>query len=438
MPEDTRTDAAIDLISELKARGMFYQCTGEDDLREHLKTPGRKGYIGYDPTGDSLTVGNLVTIMMLVHLARAGHEPVVVMGGATGLIGDPSGKSAERQLRTREEIEANIAAQRPIFSNVFSNAGLPEPTIVNNLDWTREIGYIDALRDIGKHFSVNQMVQKESVKERLNNREQGISYTEFSYMVLQGFDYAHLHESMGVTLQMGGSDQWGNITAGSDLIRKRHPGEDRDCFAITTPLLTKPDGGKFGKTESGAVWLTAARTSPYAFFQFWLNTPDSEVFKYLRIFTLSKEDEIAALELAHAEAPGKREPHRVLARAATTLVHGIDQAELAERAGQALFSGDLSGLPESILIDVFEGVPSSEHPIDELDGEGTDLVDLLLKTELAKSKREAREFLSNGSVSVNGTKVGEGDRLMRGALLHGTIAAVRRGKKAWHLTRWVS
>jgi len=436
MSKDPASSPPIDLIDELKSRGLFYQSTGEDELREHLKTPGRKGYIGYDPTADSLTVGNLVTIMMLVHLARAGHEPIVVSGGATGLIGDPSGKTAERQLRTQAEIEANVAAQRPIFENVFANAGLRAPKIVNNLDWVGPLSYIDALRDVGKHFSVNQMVQKESVKERLTNREQGISYTEFSYMVLQAFDYAHLHEAMGVTLQMGGSDQWGNITAGSDLIRKRHPGEDRDCHAVTTPLLTKPDGGKFGKTEGGAIWLTAARTSPYAFFQFWLNTPDSEVFKYLKIFTLLSTDEIAELERAHEDVPGKREPHRALARAVTTLLHGTDEAELAERAGKALFSGDIADLPERTLADVFEGVPSSDHPAADLAGEGADMVDLLIGTGLAKSKREAREFLSGGSVSVNGQKLGEGARLTSGMLLHGSVAAIRRGKKAWHLTRW--
>ncbi len=436
-----------DYVDELRWRGLFHQATDEDGLRAHLATPGRLAYAGFDPTADSLTIGNLVPIMMLVHLARAGHAPVVVMGGGTGLIGDPSGKSAERQLMTREMVAGNVAAQRTIFDRVFANAAamtgetLCEPKIVNNLDWLGELRYIDLLRDVGKHFSVNMMIQKDSVRERLHAREQGISYTEFSYMILQSYDFLHLHEREGVTLQMGGSDQFGNIVAGCDLIRRAiFVGEEEDnahrAFGLTAPLVTKADGGKFGKTESGAVWLSAPRTTAYAMYQFWLNASDDDVSKFLRLFTLLGKDEIERLEAEHAQAPQQRLAQRTLAQHATALIHSPAEAEGAERAGRALFSGEIGDLPQDMLEQVFAEVPSSAHDKADLTGEGMDLVDLLPQTTLAKSKREAREFLANGSISVNGEKVGEGARMTLGGLLHGSVAAIRRGKKAWHLTRW--
>jgi tyrosyl-tRNA synthetase len=472
----------IDFIDELKWRGLFHQCTDEGTLREHLKGEMRRAYVGYDPTADSLTIGNLVTIMMLVHFRRAGHEPVVVMGGGTGLIGDPSGKSAERQLQTEAMVRANVEAQRGIFERVFGNAealgGLPlrggrdglsaegrvsegglevrpprsgrPPTILNNLDWLGKLGYLEALRDIGKHFSVNMMIQKDSVRERLHNRDQGISYTEFSYMILQSYDYLVLFRDFAkyglggpVTLQMGGSDQWGNIVGGADLIRRVAAGSDRGedapahvAFGLTAPLVTKADGGKFGKTESGAIWLSAHRTSPYAYYQFWLNASDADVGRFLRIFTLHSKEDIEAIEAEHARDPGARHAQRELARAATALLHGEAEMHRAEAAARALFSGEISGLSESELNEVFASAPSSSHDRKLLLGEGVALVDLLPETTLCKSKREAREFLASGSVMVNARKASAEERLKEGDLLHGKVIALRRGKKSWHVTRW--
>lgn len=472
----------IDLINELKWRGLFHQCTDEAALRQHLNSATRSAYVGYDPTADSLTIGNLVTIMLLVHFQRAGHEPVVVMGGGTGLIGDPSGKSAERQLNTEEVVRCNVEKQRSIFGRVFANAAKAEgreakvPPIVNNIDWLGKLGFLEALRDIGKHFSVNMMIQKDSVRERLNARDQGISYTEFSYMILQSYDYYVLSRYFAkhglprpVTLQMGGSDQWGNIVGGADLIRRiaaaelapiaqraseaRLRGENvvadsllhqanaqfaesGAAFGLTAPLVTKSDGTKFGKTESGAIWLTPERTSPYAYYQFWLNSTDADVGRYLRIFTLHPQDKIEAIEAEHAKDPGQRIAHRELARAATAILYGDEAVQQAEAAAKALFSGDISGLPESTLNEVFASAPSSEHDKSLLAGEGVPLSDFLTQTTLAKSKREAREFLTAGSVIVNTRKAGPEDKLTAADLLHGKVIALRRGKKSWHVTRW--
>ncbi|MCC7388672.1 MAG: tyrosine--tRNA ligase [Phycisphaerales bacterium] len=437
---------SINFLDELRWRGLLHQCTDEQGLTSHLADPvaaRRRAYAGFDPTANSLTIGNLVPIMCLAHFARAGHEPVVVMGGGTGLIGDPSGKTAERTLMTAETVAGNVASQRRIFEAVFRGAGLTVPTIVNNADWLCKLSYLDALRDIGKHFSVNMMIQKESVKARLENREHGISYTEFSYMILQAYDFAYLFRDRAVTVQLGGSDQWGNIVAGADLIRREHaaahPGEDSGaphCFGLTNPLVTKADGGKFGKTESGAIWLTAERTSPYAYYQFWLNAADADVVKFLKLFTLLPQAEVESLAAAHAANPGAREAHRALAHHATALLHGEHEAANAANAATALFSGEVAALPKALLQEVLAEVPSSDHPRASLDAEGVALVELLVETGLAKSKRESREFLANGSVSVNGRKVGPDDRLTSADLLHAELIALRRGKKAWHLTRW--
>ncbi|MFG0260305.1 MAG: tyrosine--tRNA ligase [Phycisphaerales bacterium JB041] len=440
------TTTRIDFLDELRWRGLLHQCTDEQGLAAHLADPAgnpRRGYAGFDPTANSLTIGNLVPIMCLVHFARAGHRPIVIMGGGTGMIGDPSGKSAERTLMTVETIADHVSHQRGIFESVFAGAGLPAPEIRNNADWLCKISYLEALRDIGKHFSVNMMMQKESVKERLHNRDQGISYTEFSYMILQAYDFAHLFREHGVTVQLGGSDQWGNIVAGGDLIRRIHAAETGgdeaaapSTFGLTNPLVTKADGGKFGKTESGAIWLTAARTSPYAMYQFWLNTSDEDIVRFLKLFTLLSRGEIADLERAHAERPGAREAHRALAHHATTLVHGESEAVNAAKAAKALFSGEIADLPRGLLTEVFAEIPSSDHPRGALEGDGVNLADLLVETGLAKSKRESREFLANGSVSINGTKAGAEHTLSPSDLLHNEIIALRRGKKAWHLTRW--
>jgi tyrosyl-tRNA synthetase len=452
-----------DLIAELKWRGLFHQCTDEAGLHAHLSNPSgamRRGYVGYDPTADSLTIGNLVTIMLLRHLQNAGHQPVVVSGGGTGLIGDPSGKSSERTLNTEETVRANVEGQRRIFGKLldFSPSTKNHALITNNIDWLSKISFLEALRDIGKHFSVNTMIQRDSVRDRLQNREQGISYTEFSYILLQSYDFAHLHKNMGVTLQMGGSDQWGNIVGGIDLIKKQHMSrlvkqgtivvdppnsltafdsmQPKYVFGLTAPLVTKSDGGKFGKTESGAIWLTADRTSPYAYYQFWLNTTDADVSRFLRIFTLLPKDEIERIEADHAKDPGQRIAQRTLAREATELLHGKAEMDHAENAAKALFSGDIASLPERLLEEVLSSAPSSTHDKNQLGGEGISLVDLLVETGLAKSKRESREFLTNGSISVNGRTVSVEDRANTTHLLHGKLIALRRGKKTWHVTRW--
>tara|TARA_A100000171_G_scaffold52715_2_gene72532 strand:+ start:1226 stop:2557 length:1332 start_codon:yes stop_codon:yes gene_type:complete len=442
MSEKTHNAQIPDLVAELEWRGLVKDATDKEALRDHLADPKgtpRKVYCGFDPTADSLTIGNLVPIMMLAHVKRAGHTPVVVMGGGTGLIGDPSGKSAERQMMTTETVEHHVNCQRPIFENVLGQIEGPEHLIKNNLDWLGGISYIEALRDIGKHFSVNMMMQKESVKERLNNREQGISYTEFSYMILQAYDFSYLHEHDGITVQFGGSDQYGNIVAGSDLIRRiaaMNEDEPPKTFGLTAPLVQKADGGKFGKTETGAIWLTAARTSPYAYYQFWLNATDEDAKNWIKVFTFLPQAEIEALIARHEENPGKRELQRTLAQSATQILHGTDAMENAEAAGKALFSGEVGTLDQETLVEVFASVPTTEHSKSDLEGEGADPVDLLIACDLASSKREAREFLSGNSVSINGQKIDADTLINASHLLHGSFIAIRRGKKKWHMTKW--
>jgi len=425
-----------DFLTELSSRGLLHQVSHEEALRAHLGSGVRRAYAGFDPTADSLTIGNFIPIKLLMHWQRAGHQPVVVMGGGTGLIGDPSGKSAERQLMTRETVEHNVQSQRRIFERLLDFSGSTGAQLQNNLDWLSQLSFIEALRDVGKHFSVNAMMQRDSVRDRLHNREQGISYTEFSYMILQAYDYLHLRRAQGVTVQMGGSDQWGNIVSGCDLIRRMLPDGQNDSFAVTAPLVTRSDGGKFGKTESGAVWLSPERTSPYAFYQFWLNTDDSDLIRYLRLFTFFSTDEISELQAAHEKDPGARVAHRALARHMTELLHGPSERAQAEAATQALFSGDVRELSEKTLREVFSAVPTSQHDKHLLSSDGIALIEVMALTSLCKSKREAREFLQSGSVSVNGRKVGPDDKLLPTDLLYGSLVAIRRGKKSWHLLRF--
>jgi len=431
----------IDLINELEWRGLLKDCTDKDGLRDHLADPDnapRKIYAGFDPTADSLTIGNLVPIMLLAHVKRAGHIPVVVMGGGTGLIGDPSGKSAERQMMTPEIVQSNVDAQEPIYNNVLGQIQGPAHELKDNNEWLCKISYIEALRDIGKHFSVNMMMQKESVKDRLNNREQGISYTEFSYMILQAYDFAHLYEAEGVTVQLGGSDQYGNIVAGSDLIRRNAAAdgdESSKSFGLTAPLVSKADGGKFGKTETGAVWLTANRTSPYAYYQFWLNSSDDDAAGWVKVFTFLSKDEIDSLIARHAENPGKRELQRTLAQNATEILHGTAAKANAEAAGKALFSGDIGSLDEKTMLEVFASITTTEHAKADL-ADGLDMVEMLKTTGLAASNREARDFLKEGSVSINGEKIDGDSKITESNLLHGSFIAIRRGKKKWHMTLW--
>jgi len=420
----------IDFLDELRWRGLLHQCTDEQGLAAHLAERPRRAYVGFDPTADSLTIGNLVPLMLLRHFQRAGHEAVALMGGGTGLIGDPSGKSAERTLLTRDQVEANVNAQRVIFERLLEGGGA---TIVNNADWLLEVGYIEMLRDIGKHFSVNMMMQKDSVRERLHAREQGISYTEFSYMILQSYDFLHLCKEEEITVQMGGSDQWGNIVAGADLIRRV---ERQEAFGLTAPLVTKADGGKFGKTEAGAIWLTRERTSPYAYYQFWMNADDADVGRFLRIFTLLEREAIESLEREHEQTPHRRAAQKALAREATRLLHDDDGLRAAEATTEALFTGEVRSLSEQQLRDAFAGAPASEHPKDAL-AAGVAIVSLLPETTLAASKREAKQFLASGAVSVGGEKADPDRTLTTADLLPGGVIPLRRGKKHWHLTRWI-
>ena len=431
-------------LDELSWRGLLHSTTS-DDLVAHLSTPGRIAYCGFDPTADALTIGNLMPLKMLAHWQRAGHRPIALMGGATGLIGDPSGKSEERKLLNRDQVEANIANYQKTFERMldFDGIGDHRASIVNNHDWLGSIGYVHMLRDVGKHFSVNMMIQKESVSARLTEREQGISYTEFSYMILQAYDFLHLNRTMNCTVQIGGSDQYGNIVAGIDLIRRLVGREDHvspdaegRAYGVTNPLVTRSDGGKIGKSEKGAIWLDAEKTSPYAFYQFWLNTADDDVVKFLKWFTFESQEQIAELEQALITAPHAREAQQALAEAMTVMIHGETECDRAQIASRALFSGAVRELDERLLGEVFADVPSSNLDRGALAGEGLDLVELLTQTTLAGSKREARQFLEQGAVSVNGEKVSLDRRLGSGDLLHGTTVLLRRGKKAWHALRF--
>jgi tyrosyl-tRNA synthetase len=427
------------LFDELGWRGLLYQRTADDALDAHLRAAGRVGYCGFDPTADSLTIGNLVPILLLAHWQRAGHRPLVVMGGGTGLIGDPSGKDRERPLLSADQVEANIASQRRIFERLldFDPAGPAPARILNNSTWLGEVRYLDFLRDVGKHFSVNAMIQKESVRERLENRDQGISYTEFSYMLLQAFDFLHLRRNFDCTVQMAGSDQYGNITAGVDLIH-RTLGHATEAFGFTAPLMTHADGRKIGKSEGGSVWLSANRTSAYAFFQYWINVSDADASPFLRRFTLLEREEIGELEAAHARSPEKRVAQRALAGHMTELLHGRAERARVEAASDALFGdGSLHSLDAATLHEMAAELPHSQHDLASLAGEGLPVVELLPATTLASSRREAREFLEKGAVGLNGRRVAVDHRLSEGDLLAGGLVFLRRGKKSWHATRWV-
>ncbi len=425
-------------LETLRWRGLLHQQTAEEALEQHLHGGSRIGYCGFDPTADSLTIGNLVPITLLAHWQRAGHRPLIVMGGGTGLIGDPSGKDRERPLLSADAVEANIAGQRRIFERLLSFDPAEENAarVLNNADWLGSVRYVDFLREIGKHFSVNAMLQKDSVRERLTSRDQGISYTEFSYMLLQAFDYLHLRRELDCTVQMAGSDQFGNITAGIDLIH-RVLGHATEAFGVTTPLLTHADGRKVGKSEGGSVWLTADRTSPYAFYQYWINVPDADVGAFLRRFTILERAEIEALEREHAQAPQDRVAQKALARHMTARLHGETERVRVEAASDALFGqGELGRLDESTLSEMAAELPRSDHAASRLAGDGCPLVELLPETTLATSKREAREFLDRGAIWVNGRRL-EGSQTLRSSdLLPGGHAFLRRGKKLWHATRW--
>ncbi len=422
----------MDLLDDLAFRGLIHQQTNPEGLRAHLAS-SRAVYCGFDPTKDSLTIGNLVPLLMLRRFQQAGHRPVVIAGGGTGMIGDPSGKDAERQLLSLEQIETNVNGQRAIYERLLDFTGPNAAVILNNADWLKHLGYLEVLRDVGKYFSINMMIQKDSVRDRLQNREQGISYTEFSYMLLQAYDFLHLWEQHSVTLQVCGSDQWGNVVGGIDLIRRKHQAE---AFGLTAPLVTKADGTKFGKTEAGAIWLHESRTSAYAFYQFWLNTLDSDVVKYLKTFTFLPHDEIERLSAEHAANPGARAAHRALAEQVTALLHGAEGLAHARNATQALFSGDVSSLPRATLEELFQSAPSVTMPKAKLEGEGLPAIDFLVEAGVVKSKREAREFLSTNAIMISARKADAETRVTSDWLLFGEIALIRRGKKTWHVARF--
>ncbi len=422
----------MELLDDLAFRGLIHQQTNPDGLRAHLTT-SRAVYCGFDPTKDSLTIGNLVPLLLLRRFQQAGHRPVVIAGGGTGMIGDPSGKDAERQLLSLEQIEANVAGQRVIYERLLDFDGPNAAVILNNADWLKSLGYLEVLRDVGKYFSINMMIQKDSVRDRLQNREQGISYTEFSYMLLQAYDFLHLFDHHEVTLQVCGSDQWGNVVGGIDLIRRKHHAE---AFGLTAPLVTKADGTKFGKTETGAIWLSEDRTSPYAFYQFWLNSPDADVLKYLKIFSFLPHEEILRLSAEHGQNPGARSAHRALAEHMTELLHGATGLAHARSASQALFSGDVGSLPRATLEELFQNAPSIKLPKARLDGEGVSAIDFLVEAGVVKSKREARELLSSNAIMISARKADAETRITAEWLLFGEIALIRRGKKTWHVARF--
>lgn len=388
----------MNFVEELQWRGMLHNSIPETEA--HLNAQMRKAYIGFDPTASSLGVGNMVQIMTLLHFQQSGHKPVALIGGATGMVGDPSGKSAERNLLGEEELRYNQECQQKQLERFLDfNCGDRSAEIVNNYDWFKEMGFLEFIRDVGKRLTVNYMMAKDSVKNRISGEDkEGMSFTEFTYQLIQGYDFYYLWKNHGITLQMGGSDQWGNITTGTELIRRIDGGS---AFALTTPLIKKADGTKFGKTESGNVWLDAARTSPYKFYQFWLNASDEDVKNFIRIFTLKGKEEIEALEAAHALDPGMRALQKALAEDITTRVHSAADTTQAIQASGILFSKDsaFDSLPKEMLLDIFEGVPQGTASKTEIEA-GADIIDVLVNSGFLPSKGEARRALQIGRAHV--------------------------------------
>lgn len=420
------TVTSFNIIDDLESRGLISQMTSGDELRTVLGT-SRTLYCGFDPTAESLHIGNLVPLLALRRFQLGGHQPIALVGGATGLIGDPSFKAAERQLNSADVVQEWVERIKGQVSRFLDFERSDNPAlVVNNLDWVKDISVIDFLRDVGKHFSVNAMIQKESVKQRIEREGEGISFTEFSYMILQSFDFSELYKRHGCILQVGGSDQWGNITGGIDLTRRLHRAQ---VYGLTIPLVTKADGQKFGKTETGTVWLDPRKTSPYAFYQFWLNTADADVYTFLKYFTFLTPQEIKDIEEADKAAQRRPEAQGILAREVTLLVHGEQGLRAAERISNALFSGDLSALGAEDLAQLqLDGLPSSE-----LAG-SCNIVEALVLSGLATSNRMAREFIGNGAVSVNGEKVSDVElELSSAGALFGRYFVLKRGKKLFHL-----
>ena len=419
----------MNVFEEFEWRGLIYDAS--EGLKEALAGQKITGYIGFDPTAPSLHVGSLLPIMGLVRLQQYGHTPVALVGGGTGMIGDPSGKTEERQLLSKEQIEYNLEGIRAQLSRFLDfDARTNKALLVNNADWLVPVSMVDFLRDVGKHFTVNYMLAKESVKRRY---EEGISFTEFSYMLLQAYDFLVLHDRYGCTLQMGGSDQWGNIVAGIELIRKLR---GTRCYALVSPLVTTSAGIKFGKTEAGSVWLDANLTSPYRFYQFWYNTDDRDVVKYLKFFTMLNRQEIAALEALTASAPEKREAQKRLAEEVTLMVHGEYNLRKAIQASQVLFGGEIADLNASEVLDIFADVPSSDIPWASFAGDGMPLVDLVIACGFAPSKGAARRLIEAGGIYVNNRRVADVQATIDlSALIEGQYLVLRKGAREYHLVR---
>jgi tyrosyl-tRNA synthetase len=420
------------LSEDLHFRGLVHQMT-DPALGERLDSGGLTAYSGFDPTADSLHVGNLLQLCTLRRLQEAGHRPMAVAGGGTGFIGDPGGRTEERSLLSEEQLAANLAgirSQLGRFLDFGSDAGESQAQLVNNADWLAPMSLFGFLRDVGKHFTVNQMVAKDSVRSRLDRDGQGISFTEFSYMLLQAYDFLHLYDHFGCSLQIGGSDQWGNITMGIELIRKLRRAE---AFGLTSPLVVKADGTKFGKSESGTVWLDAARTSPYQLYQFFVRSDDAVVGTYLRYFTFLPHAELEELDASTAQHPERREAQRRLAHQVCTLVHGEAETLGAERAAAALFGEEVAGLDERSLLDVFADAPSIRLARSGLDGDGVALVDVLLEAGVS-SKGQARTLIGQGGAYVNNRRETDVDRYLgTGDLVAGRYLVLRRGKSNYHL-----
>jgi tyrosyl-tRNA synthetase len=435
-PSPLSSPLSSDIISELSWRGLINQTTDDANLPRRLMEKPRTIYVGFDPTADSLHVGHLVALMVLRRFQQAGHRPIALVGGATGMIGDPSGKSEERNLLSAESLRANIAGMEPQLRRFLDfDCGPNSAILVNNHDWMGRFGYLEFLRDVGKHFPVNVMLTKDSVRSRLERTDAGLSYTEFSYMLLQAYDFVYLNEHYECELQAGGSDQWGNITAGIDLARRLRGVQ---LYGVTCPLLTKSDGSKMGKTESGALWLSADRTSPYQFYQYWINLDDADVGCCLRFFTDLGKEEIQSLLAGHQTDPGRRTAQKRLAAELTQLVHGEEGLRTAQRATDIFFGAEISELDDAQLAGIFADVPSKELPRSRLLGEGLPIIDALVEAGLCKNKSESRRIITQGGAYVNNRRIdGLETQLGPGLLAGESTMVLRTGKKNYALLRFV-
>ena len=421
------------ILQQLKDRGSLHDVSHFDELSKLLAAGPVTFYCGFDPTADSLHAGSMLPLVMMARLQRAGHKPIALLGSATGMIGDPSGKSEERKLITEEEVRHNLEGIEKQVKLFLSAKGDNAFSIVRNDEWLKPVSFIDFLRDTGKHFSVNMMLAKESVKNRLENREQGISYTEFSYMLLQAYDFYWLYKNRGCRLQVGGSDQWGNITAGTELIRRRSAADAPQAYGATFPLLTTSTGAKFGKTEKGAIWLDSKRTSPYRFFQYWVNTTDEDVIRNLRLFTDLTEQEISDLEVQTREKPQDRAAQNRLGQILTDLIHGEGERKRAEQASKVLFGESLKDIDSGLLREIFSDVPSTEVQKSDI-AAGVSVVDLLVKCSVADSKGAAKRLVEGGGVYLNNERVTDSAlKVEQSRLIDGSILVLRSGRKNYHL-----